>query len=463
MAGEVLLQWSGATDVGRVRSNNQDRYYADPNNGIWVVADGMGGHQGGETASLTACEALAESFTRDDEGRASPETLVDAIQVANRAVHEKGNDDPDLTGMGTTVVALAVVDDGNGDEVFAIANVGDSRAYRFADGVFEQLTEDHSLVAEMVREGSLSPEDAATHPQRNILTRVLGVYDEVPVDVITVIPHPGDRFVLCSDGLFNEVSDEGITSVLRRLVDPAEAADELVRLAVHAGGRDNVTVVVVDVLEDGDRGAAASRALADEPHAGPRHDTAELSAYGSGGAYSDEALDDETSVTSRLRSARHRRKDGEARHAAPRKPRRFTWRVALFSLLVLALIGGVFATIQWYARAAYYVGFDGDEVAIFRGRPGGVAWIEPELEESSGLTRDQLPDDVILTLEEGKEESSLKGAQRYVNTLEDRVAELEEQARDDEPPATTTTTVPPGATATTAPTGPTTTQAPPPA
>jgi len=464
MASEVLLQWSGATDVGRVRSNNQDRFYADPNNGIWVVADGMGGHQGGETASLTACDALAESFTRDDEGHASADGLVGAIQTANRAVHEKGNDDPDLTGMGTTVVALAVVDDGNGDEVFAIANVGDSRAYRLADGVFEQLTEDHSLVAEMVREGSLSPEDAATHPQRNILTRVLGVYDEVPVDVITVIPHPGDRYVLCSDGLFNEVSDEGITAVLRRLVDPAEAADELVRLAVHAGGRDNVTVVVVDVLEDGDRATRASQALADDPDEPRPHDTASLAAYG--GAYSDEVLHDESGATSRIRGARHRRKhpSAEAQHKAPRRPRRFTWRVLLFTLLVLSLIGGVFATIQWYALSAYYVGFDGDEVAIFRGRPGGVAWIDPELEQSSGLARDELPEDVILTLEAGKEESSLQGARRYVNTLEDRVAELEEQGREeDEAPTTTTTTAPRTGSSTTRPSTPTSTLAPPPA
>jgi serine/threonine protein phosphatase PrpC len=455
MASEVVLQWSGATDVGRVRSNNQDRYFADPDNGIWVVADGMGGHQGGETASLTACESLSQTFTRDAQGHATADGLVGAIQVANRAVHDKGNDDPDLTGMGTTVVALAVVDDDNGDEVFAIANVGDSRAYRFSDGVFEQLTEDHSLVAEMVREGSLTPEDAATHPQRNILTRVLGVYDEVPVDVLTVIPHPGDRFVLCSDGLFNEVSDDGITAVLRRLVDPSEAADELVRLAVHAGGRDNVTVVVVDVIDDGDRAAQASQALAEDPR-----ETASMSAYG-GGAYATDTLAEESAATSRVRRARHRRRDrdqpGEAKHSAP-KPRRLTWRVLLFVLLLLALVAGVFATIQWYATSAYFVTFEGDEVAIFQGRPGGVAWIDPELKETSELTRDELPDDVILTLDDGKEEETLAGARQFVARLEERVAELEEAA--EEEPVTTTTSP-----TTTAPTvaPPSPTSAPPPA
>jgi protein phosphatase len=446
MANEVVLQWAGATDMGRVRSSNQDRYLAKPEVGLWAVADGMGGHQGGETASLTACDALSQVFTLDADGNATTEGLVTAIEEANRAVHEKGNDDPDLTGMGTTVVAIAVVVDDRADEVFAIANVGDSRAYRYSDGLFEQLTEDHSLVADMVREGSLTPEDAATHPQRNILTRVLGVYDEVPVDVLTVIPHPGDRFVLCSDGLFNEVTDEGIASVLRRLVDPTEAADELVRLAVQNGGRDNVTVVVVDVLDEGDRAAAASAALA-----GDATDTASMAPY-TGGAYAPETLEEESGATSRVRRARQRRRhpSNDDNRYSPSRPRRFTWRVLLFSLLVLALIGGVFATIQWYAQASYFVGFDGDDVAIFKGRPGGVWWIDPELQETTSLSRQDLPDDVIPTLRDGKEESSLTGAQDYVDNLKTRVDELEEAGEKDEPGTTTTlpttttpTTLPP--------------------
>src|SRR4029453_11988506 len=172
--------------------------------------------------------------------------LLDAIDAANTAVHNAGSNDPDLSGMGTTVVALALVDEDN-EEVLAVANVGDSRAYRLTGGELEQLTEDHSLVADMEREGSLSPEGAPTPPQRNILARVLGVYDEIPVDIVTITPHHGDRYLLCSDGLFNEVPEDRIAAILRGVPEPDDAVEELVERAVGNGGGDNVTVVVVDV------------------------------------------------------------------------------------------------------------------------------------------------------------------------------------------------------------------------
>ena len=431
MTYDTALRWAGATDVGQVRSNNQDRYIGRPQAGLWVVADGMGGHQGGEIASQLACEALAERF-----GEHTIIGLVDAIEAANARVHQAGNEDPDLAGMGTTVVALALVRDSD-DEVLAVANVGDSRAYRLADGVLEQLTEDHSLVADMVREGSLSPEEAATHPQRNILTRVLGVYDEVPVDVITVSPHHGDRYLLCSDGLFNEMPEEAIASVLRRLVDPAEAADELVRRAVQSGGRDNVTVLLVDVVADGGRSEQASAALGDasglDSHERTRDQTGEHTGEGqlapySGGAYAHSDVDlpeaDETPahrIGGRGRGRRGAGTDGSPRHRT--KPRRFTWRVALFTLLVLGVLGGAVATIQWYGRAAYFVGFSGDDVVIYRGRPGGLLWIDPDQVETTSLQRADVPQDTLDILEAGKEQPSLDDAHAFVQNLEDRVAE----------------------------------------
>src|SRR5215204_5366390 len=197
MAGSTALRWGGATNVGRVRTINEDNYMARDDVDLWAVADGMGGHRGGEVASGIACAALGQAFAdRTVEG------LVDAVEHANAAVFDAAAGNPDLGGMGTTVVALAVVDEG-GDDMLAVANVGDSRVYRLAGSDLDQLTEDHSLVADLVRQGRLS----------------------------------------------------------------REAAEELVRLAVAGGGRDNVTVVVVDVIDDGGRAEVASAALAGEPTA----------------------------------------------------------------------------------------------------------------------------------------------------------------------------------------------------
>jgi protein phosphatase len=338
--------------------------------------------------------------------------------------------------MGTTIVAIALVDDGSGAPVLAIANVGDSRGYRLAGVELDQLTNDHSLVADLVREGSLSPEEAAVHPQRNILTRVLGVYDEVPVDVVTAVPHNGDRYVLCSDGLFNEVPEAAIASVLRRLTDPADAASELVRLANEGGGRDNITVVVVDVVDDAGRSAAASAALAGDPGTAPQTAVPALD--------EDEEADDR-------RSRRRRKKDAKAegpRHAAAPKARRFTWRVLLFVVLLLGLAAGAVATIIWYASSAYFVGFEGDRVAIFQGRPGGLLWIEPDLVDVTELDRERVPADRVDELEAGVEQSTLEDAEAYVERVTERADELNPTTTTT---ASTTTTTRP-TTTTTAPT-----------
>ena len=434
MAGSIELRWGGASDVGRVRSNNQDHYLASEDAGLWVVADGMGGHRGGEIASRIACETVDRSYAAH-----TVDGLIESIESANAAVFHAGSGDPDLTGMGTTIVAIALVDDGRGEPVLAIANVGDSRAYRLAGHELEQLTNDHSLVADLVRDGSLSPEEAAVHPQRNILTRVLGVYDDVPVDVLTVIPHSGDRYVLCSDGLFNEVPEPAIASVLRRLGDPGDAASELVRLANEGGGRDNVTVVVVDVVDDAGRASAASAALAGSSGAGAGAVTAARPAV----------VEDDLDLDERPRRRRKRSDDDEsrARHAlAGPKPRRVTWRVLLFFVLLLALAGGVVATIQWYGQSAYFVGFDGDQVAIFQGRPGGVLWIDPELVGTTELERERVPEDRVEELEAGVEQSTRADAEAYVARVTERAEELSPTTTESTTttrPTTTTTAAPP--------------------
>jgi PPM family protein phosphatase len=437
MAGRIALRWGGATDVGRVRSTNQDSYLARDDVGIWAVADGMGGHRGGEVASQIACEALGRSFTdRTVDG------LIDAIGAANAAVFQAGAGDPELTGMGTTIVGLAVIDETDGEQL-AIANVGDSRVYRFSVGELDQLTDDHSLVADMVREGSLSPEEAAVHPQRNIVTRVLGVYEEVPVDALTVEPRHGDRYVLCSDGLFNEVTEPAIAAVLRRVGDPSEAAAELVHRALEAGGRDNVTVVVVDVVDDGGQSPAASAAATDVGGAGG---TARHATIGDRPRADDGELDTEAQAGGRRgRRARARaEEDGDAGDRAPGS-RRITWRVVAFVVLLLALIGGAVATIQWYGRSTYFVGFEEDRVTIFKGRPGGLLWLDPELVESSDLHRDRVPADVENDIDAGKEQSTLSGARAYVDRVAERADELSPRTT-----TTTTTTQPRGETTTTA-------------
>ena len=167
-ADRTAMRWGGATDVGRVRSNNQDQYLARDDIGLWAVADGMGGHSGGEVASQIACETLGRVFTEH-----TVDGLIDAVEQANTAVFRAGADDPELTGMGTTVVALAVVEHED-DEVLAIANVGDSRCYRYAAGELDQVTTDHSFVQHLVDTGRLSAADAENHPKRSMLLRVLG-------------------------------------------------------------------------------------------------------------------------------------------------------------------------------------------------------------------------------------------------------------------------------------------------
>ena len=230
-----------ATDVGRVRSNNQDSLLVREGD-LFAVADGMGGHQGGEVASALALETLGQAH--DDP---STSTLVEAVRSANRAVFEKAGTSPDLKGMGTTLTALADVETAEGKRL-GIVNVGDSRLYRARGEHIEQLTEDHSLVASLVRQGRITAEEAESHPQRNILTRALGIDEAVAVDSWEVEPIPGDRFLICSDGLFNEVDEGRMIATLRRFDDPADAARELVRLANEGGGRDNITAVVVEVV-----------------------------------------------------------------------------------------------------------------------------------------------------------------------------------------------------------------------
>lgn len=231
------------TLTGLVRQANEDSsLVAD---GLVAVADGMGGHLAGEVASADTVTTL-----RAVVGMREPGELVGAVHLANRRIHDRSAENPELHGMGTTVCVLGTVVD-QGDEQLMVLNVGDSRVYHYGSGVLTQLTEDHSLVEALVRDGRLTPEEAEVHPQRNVLTRALGVEAVVEVDAWVLSPADGDRFLLCSDGLFNEITNQQIAEVLESAKDPDAAARILAERAETAGGRDNITTVVVDVTGTG--------------------------------------------------------------------------------------------------------------------------------------------------------------------------------------------------------------------
>ena len=310
-----------ATDIGRVREHNEDGYLAEAP--VFAVADGMGGHRGGEVASRVALERLDEAHRRGGI------PLPEAVREANRAVLDRAEGDDELSGMGTTITALLSRGDG-----IELAHVGDSRAYLLRGGELQQLTEDHTLVHRMVLEGKLTEDEARIHPHRSILTRALGVEPNVEVDGASLDIRPGDRVLLCSDGLTSMVDDEVIVELLGSTPDPRQASLALVDAANAAGGNDNITALVLD-FEEGDgfevSGAAESPAtVAPRPLA-----------------------------------------------AAPRAPRRRRGvRIALWSLVALLVVGGGLVTTRVYLDRQWFVGVEGEHVALFRGIPAEALGLE---------------------------------------------------------------------------------------
>jgi PPM family protein phosphatase len=260
----VLGRSTGLSDAGRKRRRNEDAWVCHPP--LFAVADGMGGARGGEIASRVAATALGESVDGSGESR-----VVALIQEANRQVYERAREDSDASGMGTTIT-VALFENG----IVSIGHVGDSRAYLIRDRKVDQLTEDHSLVAELVRTGRLSPEEAETHPQRSVITRALGTDPDVDVDVFSVEAKPGDLFLICSDGLTAMVDDETILDVVeRRREDLDAAAKELIAAANRMGGDDNITVVFFEVVEEGAQRPSETTpmpALGEEPQPAEKSD-----------------------------------------------------------------------------------------------------------------------------------------------------------------------------------------------
>lgn len=356
----MKLAAAAATDNGRVRTNNEDYFVIDDVRALFAIADGMGGHRGGEVASHTAIESLRASI-------ASGTALPDAIVRANTDVITRAAGDDALAGMGTTLTAVVVT----GPNQLLVGHVGDSRAYFLHEGTLQRVTEDHSLVEELVREGRLTPEQAEAHPQRAIITRALGVDSEVDVDQYRLTVEAGDRVIICSDGLNTMVRDRDVERIARTVADPQHAADALVAAANDAGGEDNITVVIVDVLE--------------APPLAPGDATGvQMSA---------------TPATSPVPAAPR----PAATVPAPEEPRRErpprvkgsrlrTFRGLILVLIPLVLIlGAATVALGVYARGSYYVGTSGNEVVIYKGVPGGVLGWNPTIDERTGITLDELP------------------------------------------------------------------------
>jgi PPM family protein phosphatase len=333
----VELRAAGVTDAGRVRSVNQDRYLIVANR-MFVVADGMGGHRGGEVAAQMTVESLGARTGSIH----STSDLVTCLEKTNQAVLDRSNDDPELRGMGTTVTAVALFKPEAKNPVVSIINVGDSRTYRMRAGELEQLTEDHSVVAELMRTGRLSPEEARGHRQRSVLTRAIGVEPELETDTLEVLVNRDDRFLLCSDGLYTEVTDLKIAAVLRQLGDPADAARELVRLALQNGGRDNVTVLIIDVHDERDPSYIASKSLNEEMIFGGAT-VAPFEPKLTPGAIPDPSagkLDKSAVELAKL-------DDLKSVKGAARKP----WAINLRVLLFIGLLGALGAVVAWVVNA----------------------------------------------------------------------------------------------------------------
>jgi protein phosphatase len=313
------------TDPGRRRRRNEDTVVSKPP--LFAIADGMGGAKAGEVASRLAADALSE---RRDDGAADPEQcVVDLIRAANRRVYERAAADESVAGMGTTMTVALVAEDR-----VAIGHVGDSSAYLIRSGELEQLTEDHSLVAELVRSGRLSPEEAETHPQRSVITRVLGPDPDVDVDVFSIEARAGDLFFLCSDGLTDMVDDETILELVAKDRDDLDrAARQLVRAANRGGGEDNITVIFFE-LGEGVEPAPA-------PTEKPQED--------------DETTLDETDavpVPKRARASHRRRRVGIV-------------VAAVVLLLILVAVGAVLGISR-----SHFVGANSDgHVVVYQGLP----------------------------------------------------------------------------------------------
>ena len=347
----ALTSFGSRTDIGCLRDHNEDSLVVTPP--LFAVADGMGGHAAGEVASEIAVRVLSELAPEHPDG----EALGRAIEEANRAVIQAAHEGRGRQGMGTTMTAAMLE-----GERLVIAQVGDSRAYLLHQGKLQQLTRDHSLMADMIEAGQLTPEEARTHPQRSVITRALGSDVHLHPDIYEINVETGDRLLDCSDGLSGMVFDDQIESTLRRVQDPQRCASQLVNEAIAAGGHDNVTVIVADVT-------------------------------------------------------------GYAEVRRKKLARKTKLSIALVLVLFAAIVAGAAWGTQTYLNTAAYLANDNGKVAVYRGVPGSVLGLSfSHLERTTDVTVADLQPGVANRLNEGIRVDDMEAADALVKEYEDEIA-----------------------------------------
>ena len=415
----LALRFAARSHTGLLREGNEDSVYAGPR--VLAVADGMGGHAAGEVASAVAIAALAP-LDEDVPGSDLLDVLRDRAAAANDHLRDLVHGDQALDGMGTTLTAFLFAGSRLG-----MLHIGDSRAYLLRDGVLTQITHDHTLVQALVDDGRISEEEASSHPQRSLITRALDGRGGIEPDLSVREVRSGDRYLLCTDGLTGPVGRLETLQEALEIADPQAACDRLVQLALRGGGPDNVTVVVADVVDaQGVRPSPAvvAGAAADRPQAPP----AGISETSAARARTAEGRD----VTPLPRPAAEPQTGSR-----PDRTRTMLVGLLVLGLVVAAAVGG------WaYVRSQYYVGVDGQEVAIFRGVSGSVAGLHfSEVSERTELTTERLDRLALSRVQRGIVAADRRDAEAIVARLEDDNPECTPA---DEVPSTLPTPAPSG-------------------